>query len=302
MRRTELEQEGLRGDELDALLHEFGRHRLLTFDRDASSRTPTVEVAHEALLDHWSRLRTWIDDARDDLLTRRRLAAATADWLGAGSDPSFLYGGGRLDIAEAWAERAGLSLTIDEHRFLTSSRARAQREATAHTRRRRTVVGLLGAGLVATTVFGALAFTQRAAADDQAQQARARDLAGQAELAIGEDPERAVMLALTAMQTTHAPLPEAVSALQMATQADRVVTTVDDVADQAFAAATRRCAPRRRPTRRRGVLVHRRRQRHGDDDDHDEPPAGLAVPGLRPDRPGARGRLSSSRECDPTAH
>ena len=44
------------------------------------------------------------------------------------------------------------------------------------------------------------------------------------------------MLALTAMQTTHTPLPEAVSALQAATQADRVVTTVDDVGDQAFAA------------------------------------------------------------------
>ena len=68
VRRTELEQEGLRGDELDALLREFGRHRLLTFDRDPASRTPTVEVAHEALLDHWPRLRTWIDDARDDLL------------------------------------------------------------------------------------------------------------------------------------------------------------------------------------------------------------------------------------------
>src|SRR4029450_10613545 len=28
----------------------YGRHRLLTFDRDPSTREPTVEVAHEALL------------------------------------------------------------------------------------------------------------------------------------------------------------------------------------------------------------------------------------------------------------
>ncbi len=120
---------------------QFGLHRLLTFDRDASSRTPTVEVAHEALLDHWARLRTWIDDARDDLLTRRRLAAATADWLGAGSDPSFLYGGGRLDIAEAWAERAGLSLSTDEHRFLDQQPrprpARGDRPHTTSSHRRR---------------------------------------------------------------------------------------------------------------------------------------------------------------------
>ena len=119
---------------------------------------------------------------------------------------------------------------------MTSSRAEAEHAASVRTRRRRTVLGLLVAGLVTTTLLGTFAVTQRAAADDQAQQARARDLAGQAELAIGEDPERAVMLALTAMHTTHTPLPEAVSALQTATQADRVVTTVDDVVDQAFAA------------------------------------------------------------------
>ena len=238
VRRTELEQEGLRIDELDALLPEFGRHRLLTFDRDPASRTPTVEVAHEALLDHWPRLRAWIDDARDDLLTRRRLAAAAADWINAGSDRSFLYAGGRLDVAEAWASNAGVSLTDDEHRFLTSSRAEAEHEASARTRRRRAIIGLLGAGLVATTVLGSFALAQRAAADTQARQARARDLAGQAQLAIAEDPERAVMLALTAMQTTHTPLPEAVSALQAAMQADRVVTTVNDVGAQAFDART----------------------------------------------------------------
>ncbi|MEY2583135.1 MAG: hypothetical protein QOE09_2984 [Ilumatobacteraceae bacterium] len=238
VRRSELEQEGLRADELDALLPEFGRHRLLTFDRDPASRTPTVEVAHEALLDHWPRLRAWIDDARDDLLTRRRLAAAAADWLNAGSDPSFLYAGGRLDVAEAWASHAGVSLTDDERRFLNSSRTEAEHEASGRTRRRRAIVGLLGAGLVTTTVLGSFALAQRAAADTQARRARSRDLAGQAQLAIVEDPERAVMLALTAMQTTHTPLPEAVSALQAATQADRVVTTVNDVGAQAFDAGT----------------------------------------------------------------
>ncbi len=32
------------------MLDAFGRHRLLTFDREPSTREPTVEVAHEALL------------------------------------------------------------------------------------------------------------------------------------------------------------------------------------------------------------------------------------------------------------
>src|SRR6185312_14040734 len=42
----------------------FTRHRLVAFDRDPSTREPTVEVAHEALLTRWPRLRAWIDEDR----------------------------------------------------------------------------------------------------------------------------------------------------------------------------------------------------------------------------------------------
>ena len=63
------------------VLREYGRHRLLTFDRDPATRTPTVEVAHEALLSEWPRFKGWIDEARDDLLTRRRIESAAHDWL-----------------------------------------------------------------------------------------------------------------------------------------------------------------------------------------------------------------------------
>ena len=51
VRRTELDQLGIAADDLQAVLDEYGRHRLLTFDRDPTSRTPTVEVAHESLID-----------------------------------------------------------------------------------------------------------------------------------------------------------------------------------------------------------------------------------------------------------
>ena len=45
----------------------FGRHRLLTFDRDPVTRAPTVEVAHEALFREWGRLESWLDDYREDI-------------------------------------------------------------------------------------------------------------------------------------------------------------------------------------------------------------------------------------------
>ena len=48
----------------------FARRRLLSLDRDQVSGAPTVEVAHEALLSRWERLREWIEQNRDDLLRR----------------------------------------------------------------------------------------------------------------------------------------------------------------------------------------------------------------------------------------
>ena len=48
-------------DELDhsgrvqRVLDMYGRHRLLSFDRDPVTRGPTVEISHEALLTEWAR-------------------------------------------------------------------------------------------------------------------------------------------------------------------------------------------------------------------------------------------------------
>ena len=137
-------------------MKEFGRQRLLTFDRDPSSRTPTVEVAHEALLTDWNRLKGWIDEARDDLLTRRRLESSTNEWINADCDGSFLIGGGRLEDTEVWAADSGFALTHDERRFLSESRAKVDRDASDRgpRRRRREPIGALIVGLVATSRAG----------------------------------------------------------------------------------------------------------------------------------------------------
>jgi WD40 repeat protein len=127
-----------------------------------------VEVAHESLLTEWARFAGWVDDARDDLLTRRRLESAAHDWMSSGSDPSFLYRGGRLELAESWAATSGFELTDDEHRFLATSRARVDRDHVVRTRRRRVIVGVLAAALVVAIVGAAIAIVQRNNADNQA--------------------------------------------------------------------------------------------------------------------------------------
>ena len=61
--------------------------------------SPTIELAHEAILSAWPRLHHWIDTAREDLRTERRVAIAAREWVEADRDRSFLLSGSRLDQA-----------------------------------------------------------------------------------------------------------------------------------------------------------------------------------------------------------
>src|SRR5690606_10483863 len=75
-RRRALQSEllSLAPDENDVLyvMESFGKHRLFTFDHDPTTRTPTVEIAHEALIRSWGTLRLWLDQNRSDLRLQRQ--------------------------------------------------------------------------------------------------------------------------------------------------------------------------------------------------------------------------------------
>ena len=259
VRRTELDQSGVIADDLDVVLAEFGSHRLLTFDRDLVSRTPTVELAHEALLTEWARYRGWIDEARVDLLTRRRLESATHDWMSSGPDPSFLYGGGRLELAESWAASSGFALTDDERRFLAASRAKVDRDQVVRTLRRRIVVGVLAAALVVAIVGAAVALVQRSSAERQAAIAEEQQQEAELQAAIADEQqqeaqrqaaiaEEQAAIAEEQRQTAEREADRADSAATLA-EARRVSTqalAAEDY-DQALLLASRGTTPRRLP-------------------------------------------------------
>lgn len=122
---------------ISQIIEVFGKSRLLSFDRDPLTRGPTVEVAHEALLREWKRLRAWLEASRDDVRLQRLLAAAAAEWTSANQEPSFLLQGARLAQFEGWAAGAGLALTQEERAFLDASLAeRQKREAEEAARQR----------------------------------------------------------------------------------------------------------------------------------------------------------------------
>ena len=117
------------------MLDLFGRYRMLTFDRDPLSGSPTVEVAHEALLRSWGRLNGWLAETRERLLVHRRLLSAAAEWQRSGQERSFLASGARLaqfaelTPPEQTEEDAAttLALTAEEREYLVASLAEQQR-------------------------------------------------------------------------------------------------------------------------------------------------------------------------------
>ena len=103
MRRRALRSELT--DVPDDVLDQFGAARLLSFDRDPSTREPTVEVAHEALIRQWPRPRAWLDEGRDGLRLHRHITTSARSWEAAGRDDGELYRGARLDAAARLAGR-----------------------------------------------------------------------------------------------------------------------------------------------------------------------------------------------------
>ncbi|NUR91635.1 MAG: ATP-binding protein, partial [Nonomuraea sp.] len=75
------------------LLDRLAEARLITLDDH------TADLAHEALLTAWPRLRGWVEEDRERLRLHRRLTEAAYGWQEHERDPSALYRGLRLATA-----------------------------------------------------------------------------------------------------------------------------------------------------------------------------------------------------------
>jgi WD40 repeat protein/serine/threonine protein kinase len=111
------------------VIEQFGKYRLLTFDNDPQTRASTVEVAHEALIRQWQRVRSWLDENREALRLHRRLTQGAEEWHQSRRDPSFLAQGIRLQQFEEFQSSSDIALTQAEKEFLeVSIHAREDRE------------------------------------------------------------------------------------------------------------------------------------------------------------------------------
>ena len=197
-------------------MHRLADARLVTTSGEGDVR---VEVAHEALIRAWPRLRGWIDVSRDDLRTRQRISRAASEWDDGAGDGS-LWRGALLATALEWAASHTGELNERETAFLRASRADEDAQSR---RRRRRLAGVL-VSLSMLTVIAlvlvviAVAAARRASqqehvATEQAAIASAQALAARSRTLRTVNPALAVVLAAEAVTATDPPISESMNAL-----------------------------------------------------------------------------------------
>ncbi len=153
--------------DIDAVIDVFSAQRLLVLGKDS------VEISHDALLQAWKQLRDWLGDDQLDRALYGQVITDAAAWDSNGRDSAYLYRPGRLATIGAAATRWQDAptryppLPATARAFLAAAHHAARRG----TRRRRgafVVLAMLTAVAVAASGF---AFSQRAAAVRQRDQA-----------------------------------------------------------------------------------------------------------------------------------
>jgi WD40 repeat protein len=205
----------------------------LTRDRLLTMSDSTVEVAHEALLREWPRLRGWLEEDVQGHQLHRHLTQAAKQWDASAREASELYRGARLSTALDWSATRSTDLNELERDFLAQSRQASERDAERQRRTNRRLRSLLigtAVFLVVAVIAGGLALVQRGNAQERARIATARELSAAAVANLEVDPERSILLALEAVDATwdadRTVLPEAEEALHRALRRSRLVRTL----------------------------------------------------------------------------
>jgi WD40 repeat protein len=152
----------------------------------------SVEIAHEALIRHWPRLREWLADDREGHRLRRQLTEAAIEWEHHDQDDGLLYRGARL---VAWQDRPLNQLNSSELTFLNTSRSAVDREHRQRRRRVRLTISGLGSATVIVTVLAVIALMMATRANNERELAVSRQLVADAHAQLQLDPELGLLLA-----------------------------------------------------------------------------------------------------------
>ena len=193
--RAVVEQAALQAElppDAEAVLQRLVEARLVTSRRSkGETGQGSYELAHEALIRSWHRLRQWLDDSREERAFLGELAQAAALWDRRGRRDAEVWQGEALEEARAGAERLGLELPADVVAFLDAGVTAEELRARALRRRRRLFrLSMVGATLGLFALLIAWGLTLRS----KEREARAYGERATERLAVSERERAALAL------------------------------------------------------------------------------------------------------------
>jgi formylglycine-generating enzyme required for sulfatase activity len=117
----------LLGESARPVVDRLARERLVVTDRDPATGEETVEVAHEALIRHWGRLRGWVQEDREFLVWKQKLALSREEWERSGHHVGLLLPGPKQVEADGWLAARPAQIDEAARRFIRLGQRRIQK-------------------------------------------------------------------------------------------------------------------------------------------------------------------------------
>ncbi|MFB2837303.1 caspase family protein [Floridanema evergladense] len=132
-----------------------GREEIPLDNQELPLQEVTVEVAHEALIRHWSTLRWWLEENRARLRLQRQLVQAAMLWKQNNRHEDFLLQGVRLAEVEDIYIKYTDELSEDVQLFIDAClEGRKQQQFQLKKRLRRAQIAVAGISVLALSAFG----------------------------------------------------------------------------------------------------------------------------------------------------
>lgn len=179
--------------ELRSVAGRLARDRLVVVGRD-SHGTDTVELAHQALIDNWSRLRGWLQDDRDFRAWQQQLERDRQKWKLSEHDNGALLHGRALEDALDWVDKRKPEVPAAHRLYIAASRRLRRREV----RRLWTVTAVVTVLALVASGTAVIAYRTSQERTAQLREQAGINLAQQSEVLGNTDPSGALQFAQAA--------------------------------------------------------------------------------------------------------
>ena len=181
--RRRVARADLGGEEANQVVELLADSRLVTV------HASTVELAHEALLREWPRLRGWIEESQDVRRVQRSLSTEARKWVRLGRDEDALLRGALLAEVQESIDPDTLDVEIEREFLLASLERRPPRAARAPAPLGGRSSARWPSGIVAIGIVALIAIRNGNTAERERNDARSRALALRSAQMLDDDPD-----------------------------------------------------------------------------------------------------------------